>query len=73
MNPVSWILSLVAKVFIGIFKSWQHDEAEKQLGRDEASAAQAKATIEVIAGNQQGQDAVDNMSEEQLKDLLTKP
>ena len=69
----STILGFVAKVFIGIFKSWQHDEAEKQLGRDEVQAAQKDATIEVITRNAEGQDAVDNMTEEQLKDLLTKP
>ena len=67
------ILGFVAKVFIGIFKSWKHDEAEKQLGRDEVQAAQKDATIEVVSRNAEGQDAVDNMTDEQLKELLTKP
>lgn len=56
-----------------VFEDWRRDRALKEAGRAEQELEQSKATVEVLARNAEGQDAVDNMTEDELKDLLTKP
>ena len=63
---------VVANFLVGIFKDWRRDRALTEKGRVEQELEQSKATVEVLSRNAEGQDAVDNMSEQELQDLLTK-
>jgi hypothetical protein len=45
----------------------------KQEGRVEQAFEQEKSTIEVIARNLEGQQSIDNMTEAELNDYLSKP
>lgn len=45
----------------------------KQEGRNEQALEQAELTVEVIARNLEGQQAIDNMTEAELNDYLSKP
>ena len=56
-----------------LIENWRRDRALKESGRTEQELEQNKATVEVIARNAEGQDAVDHMSEQEKEDLLTKP
>lgn len=62
-----------ANFLVGLIENWRRDRALKEAGRTEQELEQSKATIDVLARNAEGQDAVANMSEQEIEDLLTKP
>lgn len=66
------IPKFLADFLARIFKDWRRDRALKEAGRTEQELEQSKETVEVISRNAEGQDAVDNMTEQELQDLLTK-
>jgi hypothetical protein len=73
----AWLLGLlpkfVANFLAGIFKDWRRDRALTDKGRVEEKLAQAEKTVEVISRNVEGQQAVDQMTEEESIEDLTKP
>jgi hypothetical protein len=70
---VGLLPKFLADFLIGWLKDLRRDRALKEAGRTEQELEQEKATVEVISRNAEGQNAVDNMTEDELKDLLTKP
>jgi hypothetical protein len=62
------LLSLINGVM-----SWIKIRAAKQEGRAEEKLAQSEKTVEVISRNVEGQQAVDEMTEQESIEDLTKP
>lgn len=54
-------------------ENWRRDRALKEAGRTEQELEQSKATVEVLARNAEGHDAVDQMTEQESIEDLTKP
>jgi hypothetical protein len=73
----AWLLGLLPKFaanfLAGIFKDWRRDRALTEKGRVEEKLNQAEKTVEVISRNVEGQNAVDEMTEQESIEDLTKP
>ena len=59
--------------FARVFKDWRRDRALEDKGRTERDLEVQTETVEVISRNQEGQQAVDGMTEEELDKFLPKP
>jgi len=73
---LSFAGTLIDKVINGLLRYFERAASikeAKELGASDQELEQMKATAGAVAANQVGQDAVDNMSEQEIEDLLTKP